>query len=131
MRVAPSKRNFGLTSVQKRDLRNGLLFISPWIIGFFAFMAYPIVMSIYYSLCDFSVLQPPQLIGFANYRQLLTDDVFLKALGNTVTYAVGAIPLGIVLAFSIAMLLNTGIRGMAVFRTIFFLPSLVPAVAMA
>jgi multiple sugar transport system permease protein len=114
-----------------RDLRNGLLFISPWILGFSIFLAYPIGASLYYSLCDFSVLQPPHFVGLANYRELLVDDVFHKALWNTVAYALGAIPLGILVAFSLAMLLNTGVPGMTVFRTIFFLPSLVPSVAMA
>jgi multiple sugar transport system permease protein len=131
MDVIPSKKGRGLTRTQWRDLRNGLLFISPWIIGFSVFLAYPIVMSLYYSLCDFSVLQPPRFIGLRNYSQLFQDDVFQTALWNTVYYAAGAIPLGIILAIAIAMLLNTGVRGMAVYRTIFFLPSLVPSVAMA
>jgi multiple sugar transport system permease protein len=125
------RRSRGLTRAQKRDLRTGLLFISPWIVGFTVFMAYPIVMSLYYSLTDFSVLQSPRFIGLANYQELFGDDVFRTALVNTVTYALGAIPLGIVVALSLAMLLNTGVRGMAVFRTIFFLPSLVPSVALA
>ena len=58
-KIHPKPRR-GLTRAQKQDLRNGLLFISPWIIGFTVFLAYPIVMSLYYSLCDFSVLQPPK-----------------------------------------------------------------------
>jgi multiple sugar transport system permease protein len=126
----PPKRPSGLTRVQKQDLRNAMLFISPWIVGFVGLMAYPIVMSIYYSLCDFSVLQAPQFVGAANYRELASDDVFRRAMSNTFVYAAAAIPLGIVLAFIIAMLLNTGVKGMAVYRTIFFLPSLVPAIAM-
>lgn len=131
MTTLPPKRKRGLNRTQREDLRNGLLFISPWIIGFSVFLAYPIVMSLYYSLCDFSVLLPPRFVGLANYTQLFHDDVFLKALGNTVYYAVGAIPLGILVALTIAMLLNTKVPGMTVYRTIFFLPSLVPVVAMA
>ncbi len=117
--------------VQWRQLRTGLLFISPWLVGFTLFLAYPIGMSFYYSLCDFSVLQPPRFVGLANYQELVADDVFRQALTNTFCYAAGAIPLGILLAFGIAMLLNTGVRGMTVYRTIFFLPSLVPSVALA
>jgi multiple sugar transport system permease protein len=128
--VAPKRRR-GMSNLQKQNLRNGMLFISPWIIGFSVFLAYPILTSFYYSLCNFSVLQPPRFVGLANYQQLMTDDVFHKALGNTVFYAVWAIPLGIILALSIAMLLNTGVKGMAVYRTIYFLPSLVPQVALA
>lgn len=124
------KRKRGLTRVEKTNLRNGLLFIAPWIVGFGLFLAYPICMSLYYSLCDFSVLQPPRFIGLENYRQLFADDVFLQALSNTVVYALAAIPLSILVALTLAMLLNTGVPGMTLYRTIFFLPSLVPAVAM-
>lgn len=132
MQTIPPKRRTGMTSLEKQNLRNGLLFISPWIIGFGGFMLYPIVMSLYYSLCDFSVLRSPYFIGLDNYRELAHDDVFIHhALPNTFYYAAFAIPLGIILAFGIAMLLNTGVKGMAAYRTIFFLPSLVPAVAMA
>lgn len=127
----PPKRSSRLTRGDWRNLRTGLAFISPWIIGFSAFLAYPIGMSLYYSLCDFSVLLPPRFIGLANYQELLTDDVFHAALLNTVIYAAGAIPLGTILALTLAMLLNTGVRGMAVFRTIFYLPSMVPSVALA
>ena len=101
----------GLSTSQRRDLRNGLLFISPWIVGFTVFLAYPIASSFYYSLCDFSVLKPPEFIGLGNYRALLNDDVFLKALYNTAFYAVWALPLGIILALAIAILLNTGVKG--------------------
>jgi multiple sugar transport system permease protein len=125
------RRSIGLTTTQRRDLRNGLLFISPWIVGFSVFLAYPIASSFYYSLCDFSVLRSPEFVGLGNYRALMADDVFLKALSNTAIYAVWALPLGIVLALIIAMLLNTGVKGLAFFRTIYFLPSLVPAVALA
>ncbi len=124
------KRKRGLTRVEKTNLRNGLLFVAPWLVGFGLFLAYPISMSLYYSLCDFSVLQPARFIGLENYRQLLGDEAFLQALANTVVYALAAIPLSILVALSLAMLLNTGVPGMAVYRTIFFLPSLVPAVAM-
>jgi len=127
----PPKRSSRLTSGDWRNLRTALLFISPWIVGFCVFLAYPIGVSLYYSLCDFSVLRPPQFIGLANYQELLTDDVFRTALVNTLVYAAGAIPLTTLLALSLAMLLNTGVRGMSLFRTIFYLPSMVPSVAMA
>lgn len=131
MSVIPTKPTRGLSLTDRRNLRTALFFIGPWIIGFSVFLLYPIITSFYYSLCDFSVLQEPRFVGFANYQQLFQDDVFLQALGNTVFYAVAAIPLGIILALTIAMLLNTGVKGMAFYRTIFFLPSMVPAVALA
>jgi multiple sugar transport system permease protein len=115
----------------RRRLLTGLAFISPWIVGFTAFQLYPIAASLYYSLCDFSVLEPAQFIGLGNYIELAGDEVFRKALFNTFYYAAIALPLGILLALSIAMLLNTGVGGMTVYRTIYFLPSLIPTVAMA
>jgi len=114
-----------------RRLLTGLAFVSPWLIGFTVFQLYPILASLYYSLCDFSVLEPAQFIGPANYVELAGDEVFRKALVNTFYYAAIALPLGILLALSIAMLLNTGVGGMTVYRTIYFLPSLIPTVAMA
>lgn len=127
----PPKRSWGLSPLERQNLRNGLLFTSPWLIGFSVFLAYPILQSLYYSFCDFSVLQPPRWVGLDNYRQLFQDDVFLKALVNTVQYAAAAIPLSVLVAFALAMLLNTGVRGLAFYRTVFFLPSLIPSVALA
>lgn len=127
----PHKRSTRLTRADWRNLVVGLSFISPWIVGFSVFLAYPIGMSLYYSLCDFSVLLPPRFIGLANYQELLTDDVFHAAVRNTAFYAAGAVPLGTILALALAMLLNTGVRGMPVFRTIFYLPSMLPSVALA
>lgn len=120
-----------MTPSQKRDLRNGLLFVSPWIIGLGGLLLYPILASLYFSFCEYSVLQPAEWIGAGNYVDLASDEVFWKALGNTLIYAAFALPLGLVVSLALAVLLNTGVRGMTVFRTIFFLPALVPMVAMA
>ncbi len=119
-----------MTSREWRNFRNGLLFISPWIAGLLAFTAYPIGASLYYSFCDFSVLKPPVFVGGANYQELFQDPVFWKSLFNTVYFAVFFLPLATVLAIALALLLNTGVRGMTVYRTIFFLPSLTPLVAL-
>ncbi|HPD13953.1 MAG TPA: sugar ABC transporter permease [Planctomycetota bacterium] len=120
-----------MTRNQRRDLRNGLLFISPWIVGFCVFMVYPVASSLYFSFCDYSVLERPVWIGAENFTELAHDSVFWTSLGNTLYYAVIALPLGMMLAIGVALLLNTKVRGMAVYRTIFFLPSIVPVVAMA
>ncbi|MGI6459291.1 MAG: carbohydrate ABC transporter permease [Candidatus Hydrogenedentales bacterium] len=119
-----------MTSREWRNFRNGLLFISPWIAGLLAFTAYPIGASLYYSFCDFSVLKPPVFVGGANYQELFQDPVFWKSLFNTVYFAVFFLPLATVLAIALALLLNTGVKGMTVYRTIFFLPSLTPLVAL-
>jgi multiple sugar transport system permease protein len=124
-------RQFGFSKRRWLDLRNGILFISPWIVGFGVFILYPVLASLYYSLTDFSVLQTPVFIGGANYLDLFKDDVFLKSLSNTFIYALFALPLGMITALTLALLLNTRVKGMAFYRTIFLLPSLVPLVAMA
>jgi multiple sugar transport system permease protein len=134
VRLARPKANAWARAASRAErarLLTGLLFISPWIVGFSMFLLYPILASFYYSLCEFSVLQPPRFIGVQNYTDLFADDVFGLALKNTFYYAAFALPFGIVLALSIAILLNTGVRGMTIYRTIFFLPSLLPTVALA
>lgn len=115
---------------RRRDARIGILFASPWIIGFLVFLAYPVVASFVYSFTDFSILRPPRLIGLENYSELVRDEVFYKSLVNTLVYTLGAVPLSTVVAIALALLLNTKVRGMAFYRTIFFLPSLVPMVAL-
>jgi len=108
-----------------------LLFISPWVVGFCAFMLYPLVASIFYSFCDYSVLESPLFIGLENYRDLVHDVVFWVSLKNTIIFALFSLGLGLVVSLSLALLLNMKVRGLAVHRTIFFLPSLVPAVALS
>ena len=120
-----------MTRTERRHLRNGLLFISPWIVGFCVFMLYPVASSLYFSFCDYSVLERPVWIAAENYTELFRDKVFWVSLKNTTYYAAVALPLGMLIAVSLALLLNTKVRGMAVYRTIFFLPSIVPVVAMA
>lgn len=115
----------------RREAIAALLFASPWCIGFGLFLAYPLLASVYYSFCDYSVLRPPVWIGLDNYRGLARDEVFWIGLKNTASYAAMALPLGALLAISLALLLNAKVRGMTVYRTIFFLPSLVPAVSLA
>ena len=114
-----------------RDARIGLLFAAPWILGFCVLLVYPILASLYYSFTNFSVLRPAKWIGVSNYRELAGDEVFHKALGNTLLYVAGAVPLGTVVAIALALLLNSKVRGMPIYRTLFFLPTLVPLVAQA
>jgi multiple sugar transport system permease protein len=120
-----------LTRKERQNLRTGLVFISPWILGFLALTAYPLLASLWFSLCDYSVLSEPVFIGAKNYRELWRDDVFWLALRNTVVFSSVSIPLGTALAIGLAVLLNQPICGKGVFRTIFFLPSLVPAISLA
>ena len=121
-----------MSALTRRNLRHGLIFIAPWIIGFTLFTAYPILASLVYSFTDHDVLTTSTFVGIANYRDLLTTDhLFFKAVTNTFYFALVSIPLTIVLGVSIALLLNLEVRGMSIYRTVFFLPSIVPQVASA
>ncbi|CAN5409460.1 sugar ABC transporter permease [soil metagenome] len=114
-----------------REARAGYLFALPWFIGMAAFVLYPLVASIYFSFCDYSILKPPVWVGLANYRELFSDELFWKTVSNTGIYAAMALPASMILALVLAMLLNSKVRGMAIYRTIFFLPSLVPMISLA
>jgi multiple sugar transport system permease protein len=108
----------------------GWLFATPWILGFAIFLAYPLIASLFYSFTSYSILRPPKWVGLANYQELFGDEVFFLTLKNTLLYALGAVPLGTVVAIGLAMLLNTKVKGMAFYRTLFYVPSLVPMVAL-
>ena len=116
----------------RRNLLLGLLFISPWIIGFFAFNVYPFFASIYYSLTYYNVFKPPLFVGLENYRVLfLEDGIFRTSLYNTLYFSVFSIGGGTVIAIVIAMMLNMKVGGRSVYRTIYYLPSVTPVVANA
>jgi multiple sugar transport system permease protein len=117
--------------MRRKEALAGYLFAAPWFIGMAVFLLYPLVASIYYSFCDYSVLKAPVWIGMANYNDLFHDEIFWKTVSNTGIYAVIALPVGMVVALGLAMLLNTRVRGMTVYRTLFFLPSLVPMISLA
>jgi multiple sugar transport system permease protein len=117
---------------ERQNLLKGMAFLSPWLIGFCVFTAIPLVLCVYYSLCDYSLLQKPLFIGLENFRTLAGDGpVFWQSLRVTAYYAVFSIPVGLILALMLALLLNVKTRGQTLYRTMIFLPSLVPAVAAA
>lgn len=107
----------------------GLAWTSPWWLGFLMFLAIPMGISLYISLCDYSLLQPPVFVGLGNYQALAIDPVFHKVLTNTAIYALIALPAGTALAIMLAILLNQNVRGQAIFRTCVFVPTVVPLVA--
>lgn len=116
---------------EANNLPKGLAFISPWIFGFCLFTVTPIVLSLYWSFCRYSLLKPAAFRGLANYRQIMRDADFWSSLGNTLYYASMALPAGMIVSLGLALLLNQKIKGQAVYRTLIFLPSLVPIVASA
>lgn len=116
---------------RSRTWIQGLLWTAPWWLGFLLFLAVPMAISLYISLCDYPLLQPPVYVGGDNYRALAADPVFHKVMINTVVYAALAIPAGTLLAVLLATLLNTNVRGQALFRTCVFVPTVMPLVAVA
>src|SRR5579859_8148093 len=115
----------------RTDFINGLVFTAPAIVGLLWFVVYPVAASLYYSFTAYSVLRSPRWIGLENYRTLLTDEVFHTSLANTLYYVVLAVPIGIVFALALALLLNLKVGGQSIYRAVFYLPSIVPAVASA
>ncbi len=119
-----------MRSADRKNLHLGLLFISPWIAGFLLLCLYPLLSTFFFSLCDYSVLSPAVFVGAANYRDLISDPIFWKSVYNTIFFAAFAIPLGLLASLSLAILLNFDLPGKGIFRTIFFLPSIVPVVCL-
>lgn len=119
----------GKSALRQRQLIWGLAFCAPVIIGLLVFMAYPILASLAYSFTRYSVMKPPVWVGAANYAYLVHDKLFWKSLANTAYFAALSVPLGILVALGLAMLLNLKVRGQALYRTFFFVPTIVPLVA--
>src|SRR5262249_49759453 len=116
-----------MTRGERKNLRTGLLFISPWLVGFLAFNLYPALASLYYSFTNFKILQTPLWVGLDNYTKLINDPLFWKSLTNTLYVTIVGVPLAVVVALGIALLLNRrGIIGVGVFPTIFYLPLVIP-----
>lgn len=111
----------------------GWLFASPWVLGFLVLYLYPFATSLYWSFCRYDLLSPPKFVGTEHYerlaREVIAGERFGRALWNTAYYAVLSVPLSIALGIGLATILSWKVRGRDVYRTIFFLPSVVPVVA--
>jgi len=116
----------------RQEFIKGALFASPWIVGFLLWTIYPTLSSLYYSFTRYDVIRKPQFVGLGNYQEMIfSDQTFRIVLGNTLYMVVFGVPLAVGLAFLLATLLNNELKFRPVYRTIFFLPSIVPAVASA
>lgn len=125
-------KTVSIQKLKKQENLIGYLFASPWLLGLIVLGAFPILASFYISFTNYDMISSPNFVGFANYRILFTNDaLFWKSLGNTFYHVIIAIPLGIVVGVSLALLLNNKIKGMSVYRTLFYLPNVVSIVAMA
>jgi multiple sugar transport system permease protein len=119
-----------LSAMQRREARAGMLFVLPWVISLLVFTAYPVVASVTLSFTDYSIVQAPNWVGLQNYATMFTGDPsFWPAVRNSLFYAVFSVPLGLVLSLALALVLNMRAAGMSLYRTLFYLPSVVPPIA--
>ncbi len=125
-------RRGGFSPLRRQETIAGYLFLLPNILGFLVFSSIPVVATFTISLLDWDLIRAPRFVGIDNYVKLLTDDaVFRKVLFNTAYYVVGTVPAGIVLSLLLALAMNANVRGIAIFRVIFFIPVISASVAVA
>jgi len=130
--MATAVRARRLSPATRRNLLYGLLFTSPWIIGLLAFRGYPILSALWYSFTDYRGMMEPKFVGLENYSYLLSGNGdFYVGVVNTLTYTVMALPAAVLTALVTAVMLNAKIRAQAFYRTLYFLPVLVPDVALS
>jgi multiple sugar transport system permease protein len=115
----------------RKENLEGYLFILPWIIGFCVFTAGPILFSVFLSFHEWHIFDDMKWIGLGNYKMLFTDPLFYHSLKVTFEYAIINVPLVLIVGLLLALLLYPKVKGTSVFRTIFYIPSIVPVVATA
>lgn len=119
-----------MSRAKRHENLYGYLFMSPWLIGFLGLFVGPGLYSLFLSFTKYDVMSAPEFIGVKNYVDMFTkDDLFWSSLGRTAYYAIVSVPLSVLGSMVVAILLNTRLRGITIFRTLFFMPSLVPLVA--
>lgn len=116
----------------RKEQRAAYLFLSPWLIGLAAFWIIPIIASVGLSLSEYNIITPPHFVGLENYREMLFDDrTFWVSIRVTLKFMVLSVPLYLVCGLLLSLLLNLKVRGINLFRTIFFLPAVLSGVAVA
>jgi multiple sugar transport system permease protein len=133
--LAPASPRPRITANTRRQWRTGFLFLLPWIIGFFAFQLLPILFTFFLSFTDYTATSEFKLgnfnfVGLENYKHLLIDPLALPSMGVTFKYALIGIPLGLIVPLLLAVLVNNRrLMGSSLFRTLFYLPTVIPIVA--
>jgi multiple sugar transport system permease protein len=131
VRPARRRRFRRLGTMERRNLMWGLIFISPWLFGFIVFGIFPILYTFYLSLTRYSGIRAPVFIGIANYQRMAADPLFLKSAYNTLYYTLLAVPIGVVVAMVLALAMNRKVREVALYRAIYYLPSILPVFAIS
>lgn len=124
MITAPKKQR-NKSKIQLADNLAGYLFISPWLLGFFAFTLIPILASLYFAFTNYDLLSPPVFCGISNFVAMFHDELFWKSLKVTFHYAFVAVPLRLAFALLVAMLFNRKSRVMRIYQTVYYLPSII------
>jgi multiple sugar transport system permease protein len=117
--------------LRRREALEGALCILPWALGFLLFTAGPILFSLYLSFTKYEVLTPPSFIGIDNYKTMVADELFWQSLVVTAIYVVGAVPLGVIVGYVLALVLNQKVAGLSFWRTAFYMPAIIPSLAIA
>jgi multiple sugar transport system permease protein len=125
------RRRQRIISTDLRSLFLGLLFISPWIIGFCLFLVYPLLSNFYLGMTQYSGFGEPEWIGLHNYEELVQDPLFWGSLYNTFYYVVLAVPLGVAVAIVLALAMNQKVREATLYRVILYIPSIAPVFALS
>jgi multiple sugar transport system permease protein len=116
----------------RREARAGLLFILPWLVSLFVFTAYPVFGTLGLSFTEYNIIKPPEFVGLDNFQQMFFEDpAYWVAVRNTLIYASAAVVLRLIFSLALALVLNMGVRGISIYRVIFYLPALVPPVVAA
>jgi len=130
--ASPPKKKPRYSKSEKREIKWGLIFISPWIIGFLLFTAFPMIASLVFSVTEFNLLQPKdfKFVGLSNYVRLFSDPQVIKSLVITLRFALLSVPIAILAPLGLALLVNAkNLFGKNVFRAMFFMPQMISAVA--
>lgn len=126
----PVKTKRRLSKAERKEERTFYLLTGPWLIGLLIFFAVPMVASLWISLNQWDMLTPAKFVGFKNYNTAFNHDpLFWQSLKVTALYAVFSVPLGLIASLLLSLLLNQAVRGMRLFRTIFYLPAVVSGVS--
>jgi multiple sugar transport system permease protein len=122
---------FSLGVIERRNLKWGLIFISPWLFGFLALNVFPIVYTFFLSLTRYNGIRAPVIIGLTNYQRMTADPLFWKSAYNTLYYTFLAVPVGVIMAMLLAIAMNQKVREVTLYRAVLYLPSVLPIFAIS
>ncbi len=131
MTISLQKLKLQNLNMRQRENLAGYLFISPWVIGFLIFMLGPLLATIGLSFYRWDLLRTPRFVGIDNYYRLFTDRLFWQSLKVTIVYGLGRVPLGIITGLAVAMLLNQRVKLLGMWRVIYYMPVVLPPVAIS